>query len=152
MSRNRSGIVRIGLGHRWYLGYGSNHGWFRWLPEWGQRVIVTCWNRAICCFNGHVPFTDPEEPEHNVPCLHCGKDEAMTPPAVREPVRVGIRVTCAVCGDVKKPIGRSAHAEWFGCDDQCSGYRQAPFPGSLWPGERSDDFGFPVSDDGTELV
>ena len=31
----------------------------------------------------------------------------------------------------------------------CPGYRQAPYPGSLWPNETSDDFGYPVGADGT---
>lgn len=64
-------------------------------------------------------------------------------------VRVGIRVECVVCGGTKKPIGRSAPMEWSGCDGDCNGYLQKPYPGSLWPNERSDDFGYPVGEDGT---
>jgi len=67
-------------------------------------------------------------------------------------VRVGIAVHCAVCNQTKKPIGRSGLLEWLGCDDSCEGYRQEPLPGSLWPGERSEDFGYPVGNDGTELA
>jgi len=67
-------------------------------------------------------------------------------------IRVGVTVTCTVCGGMKKPIGRAAPAAAFYCDDDCEGYRQPPFPGSLWPGERSDEFGYPVSKDGTKEV
>ena len=64
-------------------------------------------------------------------------------------MRVGIVVRCSVCGSTKKPIGRSASLGAAGCDDECPGYRLAPFVGSLWPGETAEDFGYPVSDDGT---
>lgn len=67
-------------------------------------------------------------------------------------VRVGVVVTCAVCDYMKKPIGRSVPLGVFYCDDECSGYRQDPRPGSLWPGERSDEFGYPVGLDGTVPV
>jgi hypothetical protein len=66
-----------------------------------------------------------------------------------DPGKVGIAVTCVVCGDRKKPVGRSAPCEWGGCDDRCPGYRLAPFPGSLWPSESEADFGYPVGTDGT---
>lgn len=64
--------------------------------------------------------------------------------------RIGIRVTCAVCGHDKKPIGRDAGLGWYGCNDDCMGYRQAPRPGSLWPGEKASEFGYPVGTDGTK--
>ena len=31
------------------------------------------------------------------------------------------------------------------CDHECDGYRLAPFPGDLWPGETAEQFGFPCS-------
>lgn len=44
---------------------------------------------------------------------------------------------CTVCGKTKAPIGRSLPLEACGgyCDDDCPGYRQAPRPGHLFPGE-----------------
>ena len=65
---------------------------------------------------------------------------------------IGIRVECAVCGYMKKPIGRSGPLGAMYCDEDCQGYRQAPFVGSLWPGETSEQFGYPVSTDGTREV
>jgi len=38
------------------------------------------------------------------------------------------------------------------CDHECPGYRLDPKPGSLWPGERKSDFGYPCGDDATEEV
>jgi hypothetical protein len=35
------------------------------------------------------------------------------------------------------------------CTDECPGYRQPPYAGSLWPGETEAEFGYPVGDDGT---
>ena len=67
-------------------------------------------------------------------------------------MRIGISVTCAVCSNRKKPIGRSAPISWYGCDQECPGYREAPYPGSLWPGETDEEFGYPVSDDGTQFI
>lgn len=66
--------------------------------------------------------------------------------------RMGIPVKCAVCGQTKKPVGRSAPMGWSSCDDECKGYRQPPYPGSLWPGETEDDFGYPIGDAGTKRV
>ena len=65
-------------------------------------------------------------------------------------IRVGVRVTCAVCGDMKQPRGRSGPLDASYCTEDCEGYRQPPHVGSLWPGESSADFGYPVSDVGTE--
>ena len=67
-------------------------------------------------------------------------------------MKVGIYVTCAVCGDMKKPVGRSAPMGAGYCDDDCPGYRQAPFAGSLWPGETEVDFGYPIGSHGTKEV
>lgn len=64
-------------------------------------------------------------------------------------MKVGIIVKCIVCGRMKKPIGRSAGLDSSFCDDECSGYRQEPLPGSLWPGETEQAFGYPVGTDGT---
>ena len=66
-----------------------------------------------------------------------------------EPLRVGIAVACTVCGQRKAPIGRSVPLGMYLCDRDCPGYRQDPYPGSLWPNETSDDFGYPVGADGT---
>lgn len=65
--------------------------------------------------------------------------------------RIGVMVRCKTCGWIKKPIGRDAPVGWYGCDDGCSGYRTDPRPGSLWPGETSTDFGYPIGTDGTEV-
>jgi rubredoxin len=35
------------------------------------------------------------------------------------------------------------------CDGECNGYREEPYAGSLWPGETEEDFGYPISADGT---
>lgn len=50
---------------------------------------------------------------------------------------VGMAVYCAICGQRKKPVGRSAALEMANslCDSDCPGYRQEPYPGQLWPGE-----------------
>ena len=65
-------------------------------------------------------------------------------------IRVGVRVTCAVCGDMKQPRGRSGPLGGSYCTEDCKGYHQPPFVGSLWPGESSSDFGYPISDVGTK--
>lgn len=75
-------------------------------------------------------------------------DQVAAPPRQRK----GIRVTCVVCGYMKKPIGRSEPLGASYCDDECSGYRQPPYVGSLWPGETTEDFGYPVGSDGTEEI
>jgi hypothetical protein len=69
-------------------------------------------------------------------------------------MRVGIRVECVACGRTKKPIGRAGALECAGsnCDDDCRGYRTEPFPGSLWPGETEEEFGYPISHDATVEV
>lgn len=68
--------------------------------------------------------------------------------------KVGIAVYCATCGLRKKPIGRDAPMAMATslCDHECSGYRQNPRPGGLWPGEKEVDFGYPVGSDGVEEV
>lgn len=64
--------------------------------------------------------------------------------------KVGIAVTCAVCGHRKAPIGRSAPLGSYLCDShECEGHGQAPFVGDLWPGESEVDFGYAVRDAGT---
>ncbi len=57
---------------------------------------------------------------------------------------VGVAVNCTVCGMRKKPIGRSAPLEMANsmCDHECPGYLQEPLPGSLWPGETQEEFGY----------
>lgn len=68
----------------------------------------------------------------------------------KQAVRVGVIVHCQTCGYMKKPLGRSGPLGSVYCDEECVGYRQPPFVGSLWPGETSEDFGYPVSEDGTQ--
>ena len=66
-------------------------------------------------------------------------------------MRVGVRVVCAVCGQTKQPVGRSAPMGASYCNpDDCEGYRQQPHAGSLWPGETQEEFGYPVGSAGTE--
>lgn len=64
-------------------------------------------------------------------------------------MRIGVAVYCTVCGNMKKPIGRSAPLEASYCEYECQGYRQWPFAGSLWPDETAEEFGYPVGKDGT---
>ena len=63
--------------------------------------------------------------------------------------RIGISVECAVCHQVKKPRGRSAPLGPMYCTRECEGYDQEPYVGDLWPGETSQDFGYPHSMHGT---
>lgn len=65
-------------------------------------------------------------------------------------MRVGIAVYCTVCGLRKNPIGRAGPVGLTMCDHECPGYRTDPLPGSLWPGETEEQFGFPISSDGTQ--
>lgn len=65
-------------------------------------------------------------------------------------MRVGISVHCVVCGLMKQPVGRSAPLGASYCDRDCPGYDAEPRVGSLWPGETSEEFGYPVSDVGTK--
>ena len=57
---------------------------------------------------------------------------------------IGKAVSCMTCGRRKKPRGRSAPMELARslCDSECEGYYQEPFPGQLWPGETSEEFGY----------
>jgi len=66
-------------------------------------------------------------------------------------MKTGIAVTCTICRRTKKPIGRSAPLEMGGsmCDYGCPGYSHDPLPGSLWPGETEEDFGYEVRASGT---
>jgi hypothetical protein len=73
---------------------------------------------------------------------------------MKKMMRVGIRVTCAMCGRTKAPHGRSISPETVAgyCTyEQCEGYLKEPYPGSLFPRETEEDFGFPVGDSGTEI-
>lgn len=58
-------------------------------------------------------------------------------------LEIGQATKCATCGRTKKPIGRDAgiaHNSFCAGDHPgekgCPGYRQEPYPGDLWPGER----------------
>ena len=59
-----------------------------------------------------------------------------------DPDEIGKAVNCRVCGLRKLPIGRAAPLAMANslCDHECPGYRDDPWPGSLWPGERMGDF------------
>ena len=61
-----------------------------------------------------------------------------------ERLTVGVAVTCTVCGLRKKPVGRSAPVAMANslCDHECPGYYEEPKPGSLWPGETKEQFGY----------
>lgn len=72
-------------------------------------------------------------------------------------MKVGVMVRCAVCGDMKKPRGRSGPMGMSFCEPiwdghGCAGYDQDPQAGSLWPGESDEDFGYPVGAHGWKLV
>ena len=64
-------------------------------------------------------------------------------------MRVGVQITCVVCGQMKQPRGRSAPMGAIYCDHECPGYNALPNVGSLWPGETEEDFGYPVGEWGT---
>lgn len=66
--------------------------------------------------------------------------------------KIGVAVYCKACGLRKKPVGRSAPVALCNalCDHECDGYYGDPRPGSLWPGERASEFGYPCGDDATE--
>ena len=63
-------------------------------------------------------------------------------------MKIGVRVTCVVCDRDKAPVGRSVPFGVSMCDHECSGYYTAPLPGSLWPGETEEVFGYPVGPNG----
>lgn len=68
-------------------------------------------------------------------------------------MRVGIGVTCSLCGRTKKPIGRDAPYTHDYCEyRECEGYVIPPYPGQLWPGETEEQFGHLVGKDGTKEV
>lgn len=67
-------------------------------------------------------------------------------------MKVGIYVECNVCGHQKKPRGRSAPMTMHMCDRECAGYALDPQVGDLWPRETEEDFGYPVSANGTKDV
>lgn len=66
--------------------------------------------------------------------------------------KVGIRVTCGICGRTKQPHGRSAPMASSYCDSDCEGYNENPRPGCLWPGETDEDFEYPCCDAATRPV
>lgn len=68
------------------------------------------------------------------------------------PRKIGIRVSCQICGRAKQPVGRSAPMQSDFCDFECYGYSLLPNIGSLWPGESEADFGFHVADTATEII
>lgn len=67
-------------------------------------------------------------------------------------MKVGIMVHCTTCDQMKKPVGRSEPLGALFCTDDCPGYHQEPFPGSLWPGETEEEFGYPVGRAGTRDI
>jgi protein gp37 len=56
---------------------------------------------------------------------------------------VGDSAYCSTCKRRKKPVGRSAPMGMSLCDDECTGYREAPSPSDLWPRESRREFGYP---------
>lgn len=68
------------------------------------------------------------------------------------PTKVGVAITCRICGNYKAPRGRSAPMESSYCDFECEGYYAKPQVGSLWWGETDADFGYPCSDTGTRKM
>ena len=64
-------------------------------------------------------------------------------------MKVGIAVYCTFCGKRKCPRGRSAPLGMSACFDDCYGYQEEPKVGDLWPGETEEEFGYPVSANGT---
>jgi hypothetical protein len=71
---------------------------------------------------------------------------------IRRATKIGIAVTCTVCGATKKPVGRAAPLGFHYCELECPGYHAEPLPGSLWPGETDAEFGFPCGDNATDRV
>lgn len=63
---------------------------------------------------------------------------------------------CLTCGQRKKPIGRDMLDSAGYCTDECDGYRRAPYPGHLWPGElkriREDEAAAQPPDDTQRLL
>lgn len=47
-------------------------------------------------------------------------------------------IRCTVCERQKSPIGRDIPSAMYGsmCDEDCEGYRQSPWPGTLWAHEK----------------
>lgn len=68
-----------------------------------------------------------------------------------DPNKIGIPVTCTVCGQRKQPVGRSAPLGAYLCDHECEGFDKEPLSGSLWPGESEADFGYSVGSVGTVI-
>ena len=69
------------------------------------------------------------------------------------PKKIGVTVRCETCKREKCPHGRSAPLGLSYChDDECTGYKYKPKSGCLWPGESEADFGYPVCDDGVEVL
>ena len=53
---------------------------------------------------------------------------------------------CLKCGRPKAPIGRdvaAAVADSYCHWAECDGYRNEPYPGSLWPGEEEESDALP---------
>jgi hypothetical protein len=63
--------------------------------------------------------------------------------------KVGVAVSCVVCGHRKAPVGRSVPVGMYLCDFECPGYDVEPRPGHLWPGESEAEFGYPVPEHAT---
>lgn len=57
---------------------------------------------------------------------------------------VGRAVICRTCGNRKAPRGRAVPLGVYLCNNhECPGWSQPPHPGDLWPGETSEEFGYP---------
>ena len=67
-------------------------------------------------------------------------------------MKIGVRVECARCKRTKKPRGRSQPIGASYCDWNCEGYNEQPLPGTLWPGETEEEFGYPVGPHGWKEI
>ena len=76
-----------------YFGYGYNHGWIPWAPEWVKHAIVSVWNSIYCMAHGHdtigvdlykalVEENPNEEPPH---CVRCCTELPVDGKYVRSP-------------------------------------------------------------------
>jgi hypothetical protein len=83
-------------------------------------------------------------------------------PAHHIKMKRGIEIICNICRRQKAPRGRSASplipyclppflGPEFG-EPSCHGYYDEPQVGDLWPNETEEEFGFPVSEAGTEEI
>lgn len=71
------------------------------------------------------------------------------------PRKIGSFPRCGTCGKSKAPRGRSCSMVTYPMychHGDCSGYYDAPEPGSLWTDETEEEFGHWVGDDGVRIM